>query len=116
MIRLIRDRQPQLIALCRAYGVTRLDVFGSAVTGAFRDATSDPSDLDFIAHFDGTREPDYAERFYRFAEALEALFGRQVDLLTERMITNPYFREAVDESRETVVELSDEPCRAPAPA
>jgi len=27
-----------------------------------------------------------------FAEALETLFARRVDLLTERMIGNPYFR------------------------
>jgi predicted nucleotidyltransferase len=81
-------------------------VFGSATTGAFRP---DTSDLDFVARFDRTREPDYAERFYLFAEALQDLFGRPVDLLTEGMIRNPFFREDVERTRQTVVELSDEP-------
>jgi len=31
--------------------------------------------------------------------------GRPVDLLTERMIRNPYFREDVDAVRQVVVQL-----------
>lgn len=111
MIPIIDEKRHDLIDLCRTFRVIRLDVFGSAARGAFR---SESSDLDFIARFDGTRDRDYAERFYHFAEALERLFGRPVDLLTERMIRNPYFREAVEETRQNVVELSNEPSRAPA--
>lgn len=36
-------------ALCRAYGVARLDVFGSAVTAAFDPARSD---IDFLVEYD----------------------------------------------------------------
>lgn len=106
MIPLIDDKRSQLIDLCRAFRVTRLDVFGSAARGSFR---AEDSDLDFIARFDGTRDGDYAERFVRFAEALEQLFSRPVDLLTERMIRNPYFRQEVEETRQNVVEMSLEP-------
>jgi uncharacterized protein len=113
VIQLIEDRREQLIGLCQDFRVYRLDVFGSAAGGGFRPETSD---LDFIARFEGTREPDYAERFYRFAEALEALFGRSVDLLTERMIRNPYFRDEVERTRRIVVDLGDEPRSAQAAA
>ena len=54
--------------LCRAFRVLRLDVFGSAAQGTFR---AESSDLDFVARFDGTRDGDYAERFFHFAEELE---------------------------------------------
>lgn len=111
VIQIIDDKRLDLIDLCRTYRVRRLDVFGSAARGTFRPESSD---LDFIAQFEGTRDADYAERFYYFAEALERVFGRRVDLLTEPMIRNPYFREAVEETRQTVVDLSDEPSRAPA--
>lgn len=111
MVQLIEDKRDQLIDLCRAFRVARLDVFGSAAQGTFRPESSD---LDFIARFEGTRDPDYAERFYRFAEALEVLFGRPVDVLTERMIRNPYFRATVEETRQSVVELGNEPRSAPA--
>jgi predicted nucleotidyltransferase len=33
---------------------------------------------------------------------LEELFGRDVDLVTERSISNAYFRKAVDATREVV--------------
>jgi len=99
MTELIEKRQAEIHTLCRQYGVLRLDLFGSAATGAF-DATT--SDLDFIATFADTEKPGYARRYLRFAEALEALFGRPVDLLTERSIRNPYFREAIEATRQPV--------------
>jgi len=46
----------------------------------------------------------YADAFLDFAEALEKLFGRNVDLLTERMIRSPHFRAAVDATRQVVYE------------
>jgi hypothetical protein len=34
--------------------------------------------------------------------ALEQLFQREIDLVTERSIRNPYFRKAVEASRQLV--------------
>ena len=99
MISLIEERRAEIESLCRRYGVLRLDLFGSAATDTFDAATSD---LDFIATFAETEKPGYARRYLGFAEALEALFNRPVDLLTERSIRNPYFRENVEATRRTV--------------
>jgi predicted nucleotidyltransferase len=85
-----------LRTLCQRYGVQRLDVFGSAARGDFDPAHSD---LDLIVQMQGEREPGYARRFCGFAEELEALYQRPVDLLTERMIKNPYFKAEVQRSR-----------------
>ena len=102
LLPLLEERLEPLRELCRRYGVERLEVFGSAAKGAFDPATSD---LDFIARFRNTLEPGYCERFCGFADAAEALMGHPVDLLTERMIRNPYFREDVDAVRRVVVQL-----------
>jgi predicted nucleotidyltransferase len=59
MIDLIEHQHEAIAALCRQYGVLRLDLFGSAATGAFDPATSD---LDFIAAFADTEKPGYAMR------------------------------------------------------
>jgi predicted nucleotidyltransferase len=99
----------EIAALCRRYGVRRLDLFGSAATGAFDPETSD---LDFVATFADTRVPGYADRYLDFADALEALFGRPVDVLTENMIRNPYFRQAVDATRQPVYVDRDTPAVA----
>ncbi len=88
--------------MCTRYSVERLDVFGSAVKGRFNPASSD---LDFIVRMTGQRERGYARRFCSFADALVSLFGRPVDLLTESMIHNPYFRQDVDASRRILLEL-----------
>jgi len=94
----IQAHKAELHALCREYGVERLELFGSATSEAF-DAAS--SDLDFIVRFADTSS-GYADRYLDFAEALEELFGRDVDLVTERSISNPYFRKSVDVTREVV--------------
>jgi uncharacterized protein len=98
MIPLIETNLEQVAVLCRTFGVARLDVFGSAATGACRN----DSDLDFVVAFADTTQGTYADRYLDLAEALEALFGRKVDLLTERAIRNPYFRREVDATRQVV--------------
>jgi predicted nucleotidyltransferase len=88
-----------LIALCEKYGVARLDVFGSATAAEWDPATSD---LDFIVAFRNQPHRSLADRYLGLAQELEQLFGRRVDLLTERAIRNPYFRQAVEASRTPV--------------
>lgn len=99
---LLAEHLEHLRELCRRFGVERLEVSGSAAKGTFDPATSD---LDFIARFRDPLEPGYCDRFCGFADAAEALMGRPVDLLTERMIRNPYFPEDVDAVRRVVVQL-----------
>jgi predicted nucleotidyltransferase len=101
MIAEITMHRGQLASLCERYGVLRLDIFGSAARGSF-DPTA--SDLDFVAFFADRTSPDYVDRYLDFADALEVLFGRPVDLLTERSIRSPFFRRAVDRDRETIYE------------
>jgi predicted nucleotidyltransferase len=104
MTEMVEQHLDAIRALCRTYGVRRLDLFGSAATGAF-DATT--SDLDFVVTFADTRSPGYADRYLGFAEALEALLGRPVDVVTERSIQNPYFRRAVEASRQPIYDERD---------
>ena len=93
MIREIEQNRSAIETLCRRYRVRRLELFGSAATGTFVPATSD---LDFVAEFADTQSADYADRYMDFAEALETLFRRPIDLLTPRSIRNPYFRAEVE--------------------
>ncbi len=103
MIQLLEDRREDISALCKRYGIVRLEVFGSAATGAFDPETSD---VDFVVDLGGY-EPGVARRFFEFADGLEALLERHVDLITEEQIRNPYYRRSVERSRELVYERSD---------
>jgi predicted nucleotidyltransferase len=86
-----------LPALCRRLGVRRLDLFGSAVAGTFDPARSD---LDFLVALDEHLPPGaYAEAYFGLRAALEALFGRPVDLLTEPALENPHLRRRIEAER-----------------
>ena len=101
MIREVTQQHSALVELCRRYRVRRFQLFGSATTGTF---ASGKSDLDFLAEFTDTRNPDYADRYFDFAKALEDLFKRHVDVLTQRAIRNPYFRAEIERTVELVYE------------
>jgi predicted nucleotidyltransferase len=101
MIDLVTDNLEAIGALCRRYGVRRLEVFGSAATGEF---DPEKSDIDLIYEF-ADSSTGLVERFLAFADGLEALFGRPIDLIPNRDFANPYFRYSVNKSRITVYEL-----------
>jgi uncharacterized protein len=105
MIQLVTQKKRELASLCQRFEVERLDLFGSAADGNFQ---SDTSDLDFLVRF-ADREPtgDYADRYLDLAEAMEHLFQRPIDLVTEQSVRNPYFRRVVEASRQPVYERQD---------
>ncbi len=93
----------EIPALCRRFGVRRLDVFGSAASGQFDPARSD---LDFVVEFDGETAHLF-DRYFGLKEALEALYGRPVDLVSEGASANPYFIESLERTRRRVYESQD---------
>jgi predicted nucleotidyltransferase len=78
----IAEQRENLTELCRRFGVTRLEVFGSAARGMDFDTAT--SDVDFLVEF-ATKEDDLA-RFLDFKQALERLFARRVDLVDRKAI------------------------------
>ena len=100
---LLQAKLQPLLELCERYGVEKLELFGSAPRGEFDPAHSD---LDFIVQMKGRREPGCAARFCDFADALEVPYRRPVDLLTELMIKNPYFKAAIAQERTVLVETA----------
>ncbi len=91
-------------ALCRKFGILRLAAFGSALRRDFDPAASD---IDLFAVFSSTREPGYADRYLDFAEALEALFGRRVDLLTPGALRNHRLAESIRRDAVTLYDATE---------
>lgn len=97
MITLIKNNQSALEQLCRQYGVRRLELFGSALCD---ENFAKNSDLDFLVEFLPLQWGQKADAYFGLLEALEALFGRSIDLVVAKAIRNPYFRAVVDQTRE----------------
>jgi predicted nucleotidyltransferase len=79
----IADKRPALAALCRRFGVERLELFGSAA----RDADFDParSDVDFLVTY-APHAGDNLAALMDLKEALEALLDRPVDLVERKSV------------------------------
>jgi hypothetical protein len=97
MIRLIEEHQNDIIRLCIKYHVRYLALFGSAITA--EDFNTKTSDLDFLVEFQPLEQGQYADTYFGLLEALEDLFQRPVDLLMVRAIKNPYFIQAINQTR-----------------
>jgi predicted nucleotidyltransferase len=99
MFDLTSKHSAQIAALCRRYGVQRLDLFGSAARGEFNPKSSD---LDFLVVFDRSFKIDAAEQYFGLLESLTNLLGRKVDLVDVRAHRNPYFMSEALKHREMV--------------
>jgi len=101
MERIIEDKKEDLKRLCKSLRVKRLYAFGSATSGSF----STKSDIDFLFSFvDDISIEDYTENYFLLHYKLRELFNREVDLVTERTLSNPYFIESVNESKQLIYE------------
>ena len=96
--------QESLASVCQQFRVERLYLFGSAASGRF----GADSDLDFLVTLEEQPPAEYADNYLGLAQALETLFGRPADLVTECSIRNPYFRETVLAARQLLYDRRDE--------
>jgi uncharacterized protein len=99
MINEIALHREELRAVCRRFYVRRLDLFGSA---ARRDFDPEQSDFDFVVEFDRSAPQHPFDAYFGLKEALEAIFGRKVDLVELSAVRNPYLRASIDQTRENV--------------
>ena len=100
MISMIESRRAEIAGICRRFQVRRLEVFGSAARGTDFDPAR--SDFDFVVEFDPSVKAGLFDTYFPFKEALEALFGRNVDLVEEGAVENPYVRASIEQHREAV--------------
>ena len=62
IVDLVERHREQLVELCARHRVSKLELFGSAVTGEFIAATSD---LDFLVRFQPSTPVEHAEMLLR---------------------------------------------------
>ncbi len=84
--------------LCNKYNVKTLYAFGSVLT----DKYTDKSDLDFLVDFDNIDLNLYADNYFNLKFSLENVLKRPIDLIEEKAIRNPYFKQVVNSQRKLV--------------
>ena len=88
----------ELKELCERHQVKTLYAFGSVLGIDFHES----SDLDLVVDFKDLAVQDYVDNYYDFKFSLQELFHRPVDLLEEKAIKNPYFKQVVDQTKTLV--------------
>ena len=89
-----------IIDLCRRYKVNKLWVFGSILTSRFNDS----SDIDFAVSFNKSKIKleDYADNYFDFQEKLKSLFERDIDLICDDSVSNPYFKQELNRTKRLI--------------
>jgi uncharacterized protein len=84
--------------LCVKHKVGKLFAIGSVLTNKFKT----DSDIDFVVDFVDIDLYDYADNYFDLKYSLENLFNRDVDLLEDKAINNPYLRNSIDSSKRLI--------------
>ena len=94
-MKLIENNIQKIIDLCKRHKVHKRFVFGSVLTDRFND----DSDVDLVVDFNKTEVEDYFDNYFDFKYSLQDLLGREIDLLEEQTIKNPYLKKNVDSTK-----------------
>ena len=98
---IIEKRKNEIIQICKILKVKRLYSFGSVMNESFRA----DSDIDFLISFkDDLSIQEYTNNFFALHYKLRELLKRDIDIVTERSLSNPYFIASIDESKELIYE------------
>lgn len=94
----IQKYREEINKLCKSHKVKSLYAFGSVLTDKFNSE----SDIDLIVDFQQIDILDYGDNYYNLKFSLEEMFKRNVDLLEEKAIRNPYFLETLNQSKKMI--------------
>ncbi len=92
---LIENHTKDILNLCKAHKVKSLYAFGSVVTDKF----TNESDIDLIVDFENLDVLEYGDNYYNLKFSLENVLQRNVDLLEEKALKNPYFKKIVNQNK-----------------
>ncbi|WP_396165357.1 nucleotidyltransferase family protein [Flavobacterium sp.] len=96
---IIENNKFSIEKLCKENKVDKLYVFGSVLNEKFNEK----SDLDFLVSFNKNIELlDYADNYFNFLFSLEDLFSRNIDLVTEKSLKNPYFIKELENTKQLI--------------
>ena len=96
MIQYIQDRLNEIAILCKLHHVSSIALFGSAAN----ETMNEYSDIDLLVEFsENLHVLEYADNYFSLLENLEALFGKRVDLVSRKSLTNPILLQEIDRSK-----------------
>jgi len=87
-----------ILRLCKKHKVKTLYAFGSVLTDKFNSE----SDIDFVVDFSNVSLEEYADNYFELKFSLQDTLQRDIDLLEEKAIKNPYFKKAFAQQKRLI--------------
>lgn len=101
MDKLLIDKLPEIKALLKKHRVKRAYTFGSVNTSSFNES----SDVDFLISFEEGLDPlVMGENWWSIYYSLQDIIKRNVDLVTESSLHNPYFVKVLEKTKVPIYE------------
>jgi uncharacterized protein len=95
---LIQNHSKDIINLCKIHKVKSLYAFGSILTDRFNSE----SDIDLVVDFEQMDVLDYGDNYYELKFSLENILKRNIDLLEQKAIKNPYFIRNLNQTKKLI--------------
>jgi predicted nucleotidyltransferase len=90
---------PLITKLFKDHKVKSAYAFGSVLNNGFNEK----SDIDLLINFEDGIEPlQKGEIWWELHDRLRSLFNREIDLLIEGSLKNPYFIADIDEKKQLI--------------
>ena len=100
MEKIVEQNLQEIKTLFKKHGAVKAFLFGSAATGK----ANGKSDIDFLFSFSAEMDYEtYANNYFSLATSLEKLLHKQVDLVAEKTLQNPYLIESINESKIQII-------------
>ena len=98
----IQSRMDEIVRLCVKRRVRSLILFGSAASDDF----APESDIDLIVDFLPMPPAQHADNYFGLMEDLKKLLGSEIDLLEAGPIRNPYYKQAIEQTKTVLYEAA----------
>jgi len=95
---IISQNKESIKNLCETHNVEKLYLFGSVTTANFNEK----SDIDFLVKFKSFDLKLYFINYIDLKNKLKNLLNREIDLVEEQTLKNPYLISSIDENKELI--------------
>lgn len=97
---LVKNNLTSIQQLLTKYNVERAYLFGSAAKGSMNLE----SDIDILVHFSPNLDAiEYGNNYFDLMYALQNLLNKDVDLVAEETITNPFLLQSINKDKVSIL-------------
>lgn len=96
MIKVIRNKLDEIIAVCKKHHVEAISLFGSAA----KNTMNQNSDIDLLVKFSNDIDVlDYADNYFSLQEQLQDILKWKIDLISSKSLKNPILKEEIYQTK-----------------